>query len=720
MSTPPIPDRLQGLLPYVYRKRDAEGGRAMEALLRIVGEQAGILERDIAGLYDDWFIETCRDWVVPYIGELVGWQQVHDAGEPASVASFEGRLKNHALISRREVAHTVAYRRRKGSLALLELLGADVSGWPARAVEFYRLLGWTQHVRHVHPTRGRTVDLHDLDALERLGGPFEDIAHTVDVRRPSSRHAQGKHNVPSVGLFVFRLRAYSVTKTQAYCQEAAGHAGQNCFSFSILGNDIPLFARPRAEDDPAHIAEEVDLPVPIRRRALGARLDDYYGEGKSLSVWREDETTGELVMVPAREIVVADLSDWFYRARVGQVAVDPELGRIVFPAGHSPRGVCVSYHYGFSAGIGGGEYERVIPEAASLVKRYEVGSACTYSSIGRALEAWRSDTHQASVDGRPPPNGVIEIADSAVYSEAIGVALAAGQSLEIRAQNRARPVIRLLDYEPNAADALSVTGAEGSRFTLDGLLVMGRGLKVEGPLARIIVRHTTLVPGWALGRERGSRRPVEPALYLVDVEGPVRIERSILGPIRAGKRGEPLDISIRDSIVDALDDTQHAFSGIDPGFARTRLTVQRSTIFGGIRTHEIALAENSILFGLVEVARAQRGCVRFCYVPPGSRTPRRHACQPDRALEGIAASETALRNEAERSVVPAWTTTVFGQPGYAQLATTCPDAITGGADDESEMGVFHDLFSRQRAQSLRVRLSEYVPAGADAGVFYAT
>ena len=85
MSTPPIPDRLQDLLPYVYRKRDAEGGRAMEALLRIVGEQAGVLERDIAGLYDDWFIETCRDWVVPYIGELVGWQQVHDAGEPASV-----------------------------------------------------------------------------------------------------------------------------------------------------------------------------------------------------------------------------------------------------------------------------------------------------------------------------------------------------------------------------------------------------------------------------------------------------------------------------------------------------------------------------------------------------------------------------------------------------------------------------------------------------------
>jgi len=38
------------------------------------------------------------------------------------------------------------------------------------------------------------------------------------------------------------------------------------------------------------------------------------------------------------------------------VAIDPELGRLAFPPGHPPHGVWVSYHYGFSSDIGGGEY----------------------------------------------------------------------------------------------------------------------------------------------------------------------------------------------------------------------------------------------------------------------------------------------------------------------------------------------------------------------------
>ena len=46
--------------------------------------------------------------------------------------------------------------------------------------------------------------------------------------------------------------------------------------------------------------------------------------------------------------------------------------------------------------------------------------------------------------------------------------------------------------------------------------------------------------------------------------------------------------------------------------------------------------------------------------------------------------------------------------------------ITRGADDESELGVFHDLYQPERAASLRVRLDEFTPAGLDAGIFYAS
>jgi len=45
--------------------------------------------------------------------------------------------------------------------------------------------------------------------------------------------------------------------------------------------------------------------------------------------------------------------------------------------------------------------------------------------------------------------------------------------------------------------------------------------------------------------------------------------------------------------------------------------------------------------------------------------------------------------------------------------------IREGADDESEMGVFHDLYRPQREANLLQRLEEFVPAGMDVGLLHA-
>ena len=45
---------------------------------------------------------------------------------------------------------------------------------------------------------------------------------------------------------------------------------------------------------------------------------------------------------------------------------------------------------------------------------------------------------------------------------------------------------------------------------------------------------------------------------------------------------------------------------------------------------------------------------------------------------------------------PRFNSTRYGSPTYCQLADDCADEITRGADDESEMGAFHDLFQPQR------------------------
>jgi hypothetical protein len=56
----------------------------------------------------------------------------------------------------------------------------------------------------------------------------------------------------------------------------------------------------------------------------------------------------------------------------------------------------------------------------------------------------------------------------------------------------------------------------------------------------------------------------------------------------------------------------------------------------------------------------------------------------------------------------------------SQLNAACDESIRRGADDESEIGVFHDLFQPQRESDLRTRLDEFLRFGMEAGIFYAS
>jgi hypothetical protein len=740
------PDRLYELLPVVYRLRDAEQGYPLRGLLAVITEQVNLVEADIAQLYENWFIETCQDWVVPYIGDLIGYTPVHEAGEPRDVTE-PGAARNRILIPRREVANTIRYRRRKGTIALLEELAMAVAGWPARAIEFFRLLGVAQNINYLHMDRGFMADLRDGDVLDLINGPFDELAHTVDVRRINSHREIGRYNIPSVGIFVWRLKTYSVTKTPAYCLE---DVGPQCFTFSVLGNDTQLFNRPQPEIKPTNIAGELNLPVPIRRRAFEERVPnpppptqasaDYYGDGKSLLIWAPGwPKKSSLQPVPREFIKPADLIGWRYRAPHNYIAVDPKLGRIVFPAGQLPKqGVRVFYHYGFSADIGGGEYNRPIsqPKDAAI---YRVGAYGDFPSITEALDAW--------ANAHPKPlSAVVEITDSNVYQDQLNISLAQNESLEIRAADRARPVIRLLDYYADRPDAFRITGKLGSRFTLDGLLITGRAVQISGPepdgdnsadddLCSVTIRHSTLVPGWSLHCDCEPKRPTEPSLVLSNTRARVTVEHSIVGLIQVvadeAKR-DPMSIAISDSILDATHFERMAVDGAGQSFAYASLTIARSTVVGQILTHAIELAENSIFYGTICVARRQLGCMRFCYVTPVSRTPRRYECQPDlveKAVSGrfvqskgkMSPQERETLQEAERlRVRPDFNSTHYGTPAYCQLAESCADEIKRGADDESEMGVFHDLYQPQRNANLRARLEEYTPAGMDAGIIYAT
>ena len=757
-------DRLYNLLPVIHRQRDEAQGGPLRAVLEIITEQVNLVEDDIGQLYENWFIETCEDWAVPYLAELIGYRTAHEAGTLGDVTTPQGQQRNKILIPRREVANTIRYRQRKGTLALLELLANDVADWPARSVEFYKLLGWTQHLNHLRPLQGRTVDLRNGDALDQFNSPSDELAHTIDVRRIQSAHGQGRYNLPNVGVFIFRLKAYSVTRTPAYCLE---EVGPHCYTFSVLGNNTPLYTKPQLEADPTSIADELNLPIPIRRRRFQqdqktpgktyyTANPDYYGDGKSLQIWMgapKGSPSGMQAISPD-QVIVADLSDWQYRCppespeEKVKVVVDPVLGRMVFPIRQIPKlGVWVYYHYGFSADIGGGEYDRPLYQPPEYTL-YRVGRQQAFSTINIALAQWNND-RGASPQEAKLRHAVIEIADSGVYTEPLVIHLNEQCSLQIRAANRTRPIIRLLDYQADSADSLQVYVQSGSQFTLDGLLIMGRGVQVQNaptdlpresaesggiePLpsnalpVRIKIRHSTLIPGWGLHCDCEPRRPNEPSLELFNLQGNVEISHSIVGSIQVMQdevHTDPLPIRISDSIIDATGPEQVAIDA--PGYpvAHAQLTILRSTVVGQILTHSIALAENSIFDGKMLVARRQLGCIRFCYVTLDSRTPRRYNCQPD-LVEGSVSLPpgpelTAAQQRERDRVRPQFNSTRYSTPTYCQLAHTCAEEIQRGADDESEMGVFHDLYQPQRAANLRARFDEYIPADMEAGIFYAT
>src|SRR5437764_200799 len=116
MSTPRVP--LFARLPEIYRTRDAEQTPPgqLQAYLSLVENALSALHANIESLYHDFFIDTCDDWVIPYLADLVGTS--HLSGDPRTL--------------RMDVADTIALRRRKGTLGAIERLCSDLTGWAAR------------------------------------------------------------------------------------------------------------------------------------------------------------------------------------------------------------------------------------------------------------------------------------------------------------------------------------------------------------------------------------------------------------------------------------------------------------------------------------------------------------------------------------------------------------------------------------------------------------
>jgi P2-related tail formation protein len=703
-------DTLMNLLPALYRRRDAERGGVLAALLEVVAEQLAALDADVDQLYENAFVETCAPWVLPYLADLVGLDALADGRQLQT--------------PRGEVANVIAWRRRKGLASTLEQVARDITGWPARVVEFFQLLQTTQHMQHVRP-ENHILDLRDANRLEWLGSPFErqarhlppvrvtgpcgearprpvpaDLPHLADVRRIS--RGRGRYNIPSIGLFVWRLLA--LARRQAPCS-ADPLDPTHFFRFDPLGADSPLFSLPQTEDDLTHLAEPANVPMRMSRRWLARDRDMLYGSGLSFVLWRLQ--AGAFEAVPASQIIASDLTDWVQAPPPGRIAVDPVLGRI--RTGDATAFLAVSFHRGFSAQMGGGEYPRPLSGDPPV------------QHVANGLPAPGSHLTLTAALAAAGGQGTVQIEDAGIYHEAPALQVAGGGTLTIRAGEQRHPTW-LLDAVASPG-VLDITG--NGTVVLDGLtLARGRirvpALQADGSenrIRRLEIRHCTLIPG--LGATQGGEWLVQGQDSLIvevpDIE--VVLVDCIVGGLRLHARS---GLHLTRCIVDATEPSGIAVAGPVDFTPAGRVQMVSSTVIGRVFVTAFDLVSNSIVHArmpdalapsgwqvAVQALRRQEGCIRFSFVPWESRVPRRFRCQP------------AAAEDIER-VQPVFESTRYGDPEYMQLAAACPAEIGTGADDESEMGAFHDLLQPLRVAYLVARLNEHLRFGLEAGIFFAT
>lgn len=735
---------LHELLPTVHRQRDAEQGGPLRALLQVVEQEARALESDIEALYGDWFIETCDEWVVSYIGDLLGVRNLH-----AGVAGI--------FSLRAYVANSIAYRRRKGAAVVLEQVARDVSGWPARVVEYPQLLATTQHLRHIRPQLLRTHPLDDPAPFDLEGGPFDTLPHTVDVRRIAS--GRGRFNVPNVGLHMWRLQPYAVEGSTAHPARDPADPQQTiprCYTFDPLGYPARLFTEPVTETEITHLAEEINVPEPIRAKALWADLagsgDDpanslYLGPGKSLglNLVDVDDPEGARQILPD-EVLVCDLRDWA-RPPADRVALDPLRGRIAFAEGTPDEPVfgvappdrlrvSVSYRYGFSADIGGGPYANgpgpveLPPEAVR-----PLGSG---DGLQPALDAWAAEVERPSkVAFRFEPAG--EDAGPEALTESAGrllvedsvLTIPQGTTVVIEAAERYWPQLR-------PAERIVVAPEAGlpSRLVISGLRIEG-GIRLDltdGTQFELYLHHCTLVPGRSRTPEGA---PADPDWVSLEGGGgqptslQVTLDHCITGPLRL-----PADRTVlvaRDCILDTCRPSDMSAAGVRLALAGNATPpdaplgppgppaiVERCTVLGGMAVRELRLASDSIFTAPVTAVRQQTGCVRYCFLPAGSQVPNQYRCQPAHALAALPADDTGARRRTRERVRPLFNSVRYGHPAYAQLATVCAAELRAGGSGGLEMGAFYGLRQPHRESNLRGVLPEYLRYGLEAGVFFAT
>ncbi len=776
----PLYDRL----PEIYRIRDAEQlpPGQLAAYLGAVEHVFGALHENIEALYNDLFIDTCDDWVIPYIADLLGTS--HLKGDP------------HML--RADVADTIALRRRKGTLGAIERLAANLTAWPARAVELFPNLAWAQHLNHQRPDmggappygapditrfaprRGGTVPVRDPAMLSLIGTPFDPFAYTADVKRADdgARHV----NLPNLAIWLWRLEPYRLAVTRPLLkgvQDLGPPPADSDLARFVIRFDLDPLDRPvrlfnsyqSPEPDPATGTRPLTAPDAVGGPIEPARLKSKSEAGNPdayVSVDAFDPVPavpegldlGDVGMQLYLPHSILDDVDWRVRAanlcaweaglgydpEAHDLIVDPIIGRVLVAvataaerdllvsAGADPRPlVFFGYTYGAVGPIGAHPVSRDPAPVAGAELRIVNGLDPTTPSLQDAMQNMPDETGPV----------IVEIADSLVHdldpSTLAGTVVDDGTSamalthpLVIRAAGGARPVIRLaapLAFRPVDPAAL---GNDRLSVDLQGVFITagsafapaGGPLIARAALARLTLEGTTLDPGGHEQRD-GGRAPMQPAMRLDNRYGFADDDAG--DAERESFRPKP-DIVLSRSIAGSL--------AIDDDY---QLRLQDSIVDAGEGPDDPPGATPAIgPADVPAISHAAPLAVR------GATILGRVRVREARGSGGIFAHRLEVWNDqkgclkhccfsGDGDVLPPqfacvsqpgarlrFTSIRHGRPGYAQLARGTDFAVTNRGPGDDAMGATGFLLEAHKWINLNVRLREFMPVGVCALVLPVT
>ena len=566
--------KIWALVPAVYRAADAatlDGTGPLQALLERVAGQAAVVRRSIDRLWEDQSIETCSDWVIPYIAALL---------DTNLVPSMDARGQ------RLDVANTIYYRRRKGTVALLEQLASDVTGWEAHVVEFFRLLGRRRHLLDppigypagdpdpagsllLQRTSGLTgpltgtpmggyADLRRVLGASDTSGPYDEYRHRADVRQ--GQGATGWYGIQKIGVFLWHAAGIAVPRaTPVPVASCPGH-----YSFDPTGRQIGLWQAdgrpPEGYGEQWTSLAQWQVPGPMTQELYDAVAqagvtpvppDAYPDPGASF--WPSSLSVTPL---GSGEPLAQDT-----------VRVWPVVGRFAAPAGTGD--VEVSYHYGLFSQIGAGPYDR-----------RQVGVAEPADPVPAAQVQGGTATALAAALGTVAPAGTVVVTDGLTSTavSAVGSAAAPIGSVTVRATDEGRAVVRLpattpvsggtpVVNQPWVFTGSALTTSTGTpaqptaTLRLEGLLLSGLDIVLRGGFDRVTLSCCTLDPGtdgslWqppAVWQPAVDGRAL--AACLLKVEGTVStlvIDRCILGPVRVSSGGVVQTLCASNSIIQGL------------------------------------------------------------------------------------------------------------------------------------------------------------------------